>query len=338
MHDTWAVRDLPVLDATVGLLEQSYMVTVTDIAARTGLDPTQVAKSLEALDPEYVDFRKTTTGGDPRFWYVFKVTPAARRAVSQWPTAESLIAALADQLYAASHQETGDERQSLLAYAARLIGDTLRDLAVDAAARVLAPALGDVTLPEPEPLPAPAQAVATRFNAEEAGREPLADQPGEVETQTPEAAKPEVAKPRWPTPRCAKPEVVASAAAKPDAANPEVVASAAAGSGQAKPAVSWSPPPWPDPPVPAPPAAATAATAAAGAGAGAGAAEPGPASPDLVPLPEPASFPPSFAGHRTTARRASASWPTGATAATEADGAGTDQNPAQAPGDTANAS
>ncbi len=141
------------LDATVGLLEQSYMVTVTDIAARTGLDPAQVAKSLEALDPVYVDFRKTTTGGDPRFWYVFKVTPEARRAVGQWPTAESLIGALADELYAASHQETGDERQSLLAYAARLIGDTMRDLAVDAAARVLSPALGDVTLPAPEPLP-----------------------------------------------------------------------------------------------------------------------------------------------------------------------------------------
>ncbi len=87
VHDTWAARDLPVLDATVGLLEQSYMVTVTDIATRTGLDVAVVARALEALDPVYVDFRKTTTGGDPRFWYVFKVTPEARRAVGQWPTA-----------------------------------------------------------------------------------------------------------------------------------------------------------------------------------------------------------------------------------------------------------
>jgi len=75
VHDTWAARDLPVLDATVSLLERSYMVTVTDIAASTGFDEATVATALEALDPVYVDFRKTTTGGDPRFWYVFKVTP-----------------------------------------------------------------------------------------------------------------------------------------------------------------------------------------------------------------------------------------------------------------------
>ena len=51
MHDTWAARDLPVPDATVSLLEESYMVTVSDIAAKTGLDDAAVARALEALDP-----------------------------------------------------------------------------------------------------------------------------------------------------------------------------------------------------------------------------------------------------------------------------------------------
>jgi hypothetical protein len=155
VHDTWAARDLPVLDATVGLLEQSYMVTVTDIAARTGLDAPVVAKALEALDPVYVDFRKTTTGGDPRFWYVFKVTPEARRAVGQWPTPESLANRLADELAGAAQRETDSERQALLSYAARLIGDTLQEYTVRAAAGVLAPALGSVQLPELEELPLP---------------------------------------------------------------------------------------------------------------------------------------------------------------------------------------
>jgi hypothetical protein len=155
VHDTWAARDLPVLDATVGLLEQSYMVTVTDIAARTGLEPPVVAKALEALDPVYVDFRKTTTGGDPRFWYVFKVTPEARRAVGQWPTPESLANRLADELAAAAQRESDSERQSLLIYAARLIGDTLQEYTVRAAAGVLAPALGSVQLPELDELPLP---------------------------------------------------------------------------------------------------------------------------------------------------------------------------------------
>jgi hypothetical protein len=141
VQDTWAARDLPVLDATIGLLEESYMVTVTDIAARTGLDEAAVAKALEALDPVYVDFRKTTTGGDPTFWYVLKVTPAARQAVGQWPTAESLIEALTRELTAAGQQEQDAERKGLLAYAARLVGDTLRDVTVRAAESVLAPAV-----------------------------------------------------------------------------------------------------------------------------------------------------------------------------------------------------
>ena len=145
MDDTWAARDLPVLDATVALLEESYMVTVTDIAARTGLDEHAVARALEALDPVFVDFRKTTTGGDPTFWYVLKVTPAARQAVGQWPTAESLVSALVSQLSAAAQEERDAERKGLLTYAARLIGDTLRDVSVRAAQAVLGPAVDGVS-------------------------------------------------------------------------------------------------------------------------------------------------------------------------------------------------
>jgi hypothetical protein len=158
VHDTWVARDLPVLDATVALLEHSFMVTVTDIAARTDLAPPVVAAALEALDPVYVDFRKTTTGGDPRYWYVFKVTPAARRVVGQWPTAESLATRLAEELATAAREEPEAERQSLLTYAARLVGETLRDATVRAAGRVLAPAFGGIPVPElgmpvPEPEP-----------------------------------------------------------------------------------------------------------------------------------------------------------------------------------------
>ena len=83
MEDTWGTREVPVLNAAVALLEQSYMVTVSDIAERTGLELAEVARSLEAMDPTYVDFRKTTTGGDPRYWYVHKVTPAARRRLTR---------------------------------------------------------------------------------------------------------------------------------------------------------------------------------------------------------------------------------------------------------------
>ena len=194
MHDTWVARDLPVLDATIALLEQSFMVTVTDIAARTGLDPSVVAAALEALDPVYVDFRKTTTGGDPRYWYVFKVTPEARRAVGQWPTAESLASRLAEELASAARDEPEAERQGLLIYAARLVGETLRDATVRAARRVLAPAFGGVPVPElgmpvPESEPAPEDEYPSLVDLPElpellrsrtAGGRPVADpEPGE---------------------------------------------------------------------------------------------------------------------------------------------------------------
>lgn len=145
MRETWVDRDLPVLDATVSLLEESYMVTVSDIADRTGLDLADVSRALETLDPTYLDFRKTTTGGDPRFWYVHKATPEGRRAVGQWPTPEALITSLAGELTAAAERETDPERKGLLSYSARLLGDTLRDLVIEAAARVLTPAVGPWT-------------------------------------------------------------------------------------------------------------------------------------------------------------------------------------------------
>jgi hypothetical protein len=157
VHDTWATRELPVLNATVSLLEESYMVTVSDIAARTELDVPTVARSLEALDPVYVDFRKTTTGGDQTFWYVLKVTPQARQAVGQWPTPDSFVTRLAEELSAAAAQEEDVERKGLLSYAARLIGDTLREAVVRAAGQVLAPSMN--LLPpasRPPTRPAPA--------------------------------------------------------------------------------------------------------------------------------------------------------------------------------------
>jgi len=151
VEDTWAVRDLPVLAATVGLLEESYMVTVTDIAARTGLTEQVVARALEALDPVFVDFRKTTTGGDPTFWYVLKATPAARQAVGQWPTGETLITRLTEELAAAAQAESDSERKGLLSYAARLVGDTLREASVRAADSVLGPAVAAMAPPASDP-------------------------------------------------------------------------------------------------------------------------------------------------------------------------------------------
>ena len=137
MEDTWGARDVPVLNAAVALLEQSYMVTVSDIAERTGFELAAVARSLEAMDPTYVDFRKTTTGGDPRYWYVHKVTPAARKEVGQWPTPESLIDRLATAFGAAADRETDPSQQDRLRMASRLLGDSVRTTAIEIVAGVI---------------------------------------------------------------------------------------------------------------------------------------------------------------------------------------------------------
>ena len=137
MEDTWGKRDVRVLKAAVALLEQSYMVTVSDIAEQTGLELADVARSLDAMDPTYVDFRKTETGGDPRFWYVHKVTPAARQQVGQWPTPESLVDRLATAFGEAADRETDPSQQDRLRMTSRLLSESVRAAAIDVVAGVI---------------------------------------------------------------------------------------------------------------------------------------------------------------------------------------------------------
>lgn len=139
MEYTWGPREMPVLDAVVTLLEQSYMVTVSDVADRTGLELAEVARSLDTLDPTYVDFRKTETGGDPTFWYVLKVTPEARQVVGQWPTAEGLIDRLAKAFRDAADTEDDPERHYQLRQAAGLLESGIRDVAIQLATAITGP-------------------------------------------------------------------------------------------------------------------------------------------------------------------------------------------------------
>ena len=51
----------------------------------------------EGLKGQYLtEYRKLATGGVPDSWYVTGVTPAARQAVGQWRTAESVTQRLSD--------------------------------------------------------------------------------------------------------------------------------------------------------------------------------------------------------------------------------------------------
>jgi hypothetical protein len=71
---------------------------------------------------------------------VHKVTPEARNAVGQWPTAESLIDRLARAFSAEAEGEEDIERQYQLRQAAGLLAETVHDVAVRVAATITGPA------------------------------------------------------------------------------------------------------------------------------------------------------------------------------------------------------
>jgi hypothetical protein len=138
MKDTWASRDLLVLDAAVELVDEMYPAgrypEGNDIAAHAGLDVQSVGAALNALEGEFLELQRT---GDLGRWGVPRVTPAARRAVGQWPTAESLIDKLAAGIALAAEHESDPERKGKLMALARGLGSFAGDVAVSVAAQTL---------------------------------------------------------------------------------------------------------------------------------------------------------------------------------------------------------
>ncbi len=87
------------------------------------------------MDGVYVDLQMTM--GDQGSWFINGVTPAASRAVGQWPTAESLIGQLVAGLDTAAEREEDPEQRGRPRQAASLLGGAARDIAVDIAAKVI---------------------------------------------------------------------------------------------------------------------------------------------------------------------------------------------------------
>ena len=115
-----------------------YFVAVYDIAERTGLDKMDVARALDALEGPYIaDYQRLITGGDPTNWHVDRVTEAARRAVGQWPTPESLVDRLVQGLNQAAERDTDPARKRRLREAATVLGETARGVVTEVVAKVI---------------------------------------------------------------------------------------------------------------------------------------------------------------------------------------------------------
>ncbi len=140
MEDTWTNRDLPVLDATVRLLDTSFFPRARDIAAAAGMDIETTGRALETLAGTYVDL--SLSMGGPESWNVSAVSAEARRAVGQWPTAESLITRLAEAFSAAAEREPDQKKKNRLRSIAGMLGGAGRDIAVEVAAKVVEHQMG----------------------------------------------------------------------------------------------------------------------------------------------------------------------------------------------------
>jgi hypothetical protein len=95
MEDTWASRDLPVLEAAAARIDALFTngyPEAWEIAASTGMEVLDVVAALNALDGAYIELRRGLT---PPKWHIVGVTPEGRRAVGQWPTGANLVERLA---------------------------------------------------------------------------------------------------------------------------------------------------------------------------------------------------------------------------------------------------
>jgi hypothetical protein len=141
MEDTWANRDLPVLDAIVRQLDElsrlggGRVLQAADVAARTGLDVGDVAAALSALKGEYVTL--VTGAGGASQWMITAVSADARRAVGQWPTGGSLVDRLAAGIDRAAENESDPEQKRRLLAVARGLGGAARAIAVNVASEML---------------------------------------------------------------------------------------------------------------------------------------------------------------------------------------------------------
>ncbi|GGP66902.1 MULTISPECIES: hypothetical protein [Streptomyces] len=144
MENTWANRDLPVLNAMVQYLDDAAgasMPELRDIAQITELEVIEVGKAALALESDgLIELGKT--GGGQGGWYVQRVAGKARRLVGQWPNAEQFVDEVAQRLQAAADEEPDAERRGRLRELASSAGDVARGVFVDVTASVISRQMG----------------------------------------------------------------------------------------------------------------------------------------------------------------------------------------------------
>jgi hypothetical protein len=140
--DTWYTVDLPVLDVIVAFQREQpagVLPQLGDIHAVLDLPAEEIFRSALRLEGEYLELERVGSLGN---WVIRSVTPAARRAVGQWPNPEAvanqLIAAMAD---AAAHELDPDRRTRLQA-ATDVLGGVGREVLISVTAAFVKAQMG----------------------------------------------------------------------------------------------------------------------------------------------------------------------------------------------------
>jgi hypothetical protein len=136
---------MPVLDALVSYLDEdpgAGFVSVEQLAELSGVPVDVVGRAAIAMDGVYLTVQKLMSGGNMGPWIVSNIRPAARLAVGQWPTGESLVTTLVQGLEEAAESEPDAARKGRLRSAAGMLSGTVRDVAVEVAARAVSRQMG----------------------------------------------------------------------------------------------------------------------------------------------------------------------------------------------------
>lgn len=141
VEDTWASRDLPVLEAIVAAFEdpRRFRLHIVELVDLCGLREPDVQLALRALQEASPPFIDAPPPSDQVIYpaNIAGVTERARRAVGQWPTAETLVGRLVAGFNAAAEQEPDPVRKKRLREAAGVLGETTRGVAIEVIAKVL---------------------------------------------------------------------------------------------------------------------------------------------------------------------------------------------------------
>jgi hypothetical protein len=140
--NTWASRDLPILRAALRRLDAGEdMPDLEEIRQELGFTGNELLaglRALESADPPYIGFDLAMGWSeDQASGHVTGVSERARRELGAWPSAESLVDALAAAFAEAADAEEEPAKKNRLRSIAEGLGDAVRDIAVSVIAKRL---------------------------------------------------------------------------------------------------------------------------------------------------------------------------------------------------------